>query len=344
MNSSKTKPAEAGTTAILDADIQALGKEAQAVAAKMAGLRAELGKVIVGQEAVIERLLIALLANGHVLLEGVPGLAKTLMVKSLAACLEANFSRIQFTPDLLPADIVGTKIYNHQTASFSTKKGPIFAHFILADEINRAPPKVQSALLEAMQERQVTISGDTFMLPSPFLVMATENPLETEGTYRLPEAQVDRFMLKVLIDYPTARQEKEIIARNTAGHIPTVRKLLGPEAIMAMQALVMRLYADDRVTTYVTDLVEATRRPAQFGLQLDGLIDYGASPRASIYLVLGAKARALLAGRGFVTPEDVQAVAHDVLRHRILLSYEAEAEDVTSDAIVDKILARVKVP
>lgn len=304
----------------------------------------EIKKNIVGQEVIIEKLIISLISDGHVLLEGVPGLAKTLMIRTMSRALEADFCRIQFTPDLLPADILGTKIYNHKDGSFSTKKGPIFTNFVLADEINRAPPKVQSALLEAMQEKQVTISGETFPLSRPFLVMATQNPIETEGTYRLPEAQVDRFMFKLIIKYPTIKQEQEIISRNTEGVIADINKVLQISKINEIQDFVRQIYCDDKIKDYVSQLVDSSRNPKDYDLEVDGLIEYGASPRASIWLILAAKANALIQGRGFVLPEDIKTIAHDVLRHRILVSYEAEAEEITSDEIIDKILAKVRVP
>ena len=292
----------------------------------------------------LHKLHIALLANGHVLLEGVPGLAKTLMVHSLADTLRASFVRIQFTPDLLPADIVGTTIYDQRKATFTTRKGPVFANLVLADEINRAPPKVQSALLEAMQERQVSIGGETFPLPKPFLVLATQNPLETEGTYRLPEAQVDRFMLKVLVDYPSIEEERAIVDRFTRDTEASASPVLDADAVTKMQLSVRKLHVEESVVDYSTQLVDATRDPASYGLDMEGLIEFGASPRASIWLVMGARANALLNGRGYVIPEDIQAVAMSVLRHRIILTYEAEAEDVTTDDIVQQVLNVVEIP
>ncbi|MEA1999092.1 MAG: AAA family ATPase, partial [Euryarchaeota archaeon] len=302
--------------------------------------------VIVGQELVLSKLLICLIADGHVLLEGVPGLAKTLMVKTLSDTVSAQFCRIQFTPDLLPADITGTKIYDHRTASFSTQKGPIFNNFILADEINRAPPKVQSALLEAMQERQVSIQGETFMLDSPFLVLATQNPIETEGTYKLPEAQVDRFSFKLLVDYPNKDEEKAIIQRNTQGIVLAPGKVLTAGDIIKIQQFNQKIYADEKIEGYVTELVDATRYPENYtlGRDINGLIEYGASPRASIWAILTGKAHALLNGRGYVIPEDIKAVVHDVLRHRIILTYEADAEGITSDHIIDMLVANIKAP
>jgi MoxR-like ATPase len=328
----------------MNVEIKKLNNKAGEYSILLKHVTDEIGKVVVGQEVIVEKLVIALISQGHVLLEGVPGLAKTLMIKTLSQTLKSNFNRIQFTPDLLPADIIGTKIYNHKDGKFSTKKGPIFTNFILADEINRAPPKVQSALLEAMQEKQVTISGDTFKITPPFFVMATQNPLETEGTYRLPEAQVDRFMFKILIDYPTAKQEMKIIDLNTTGKTFQIAEILSNADIINIQTFVQSMYCDDKIKEYVTKIVDASRRPADYKLDLNGLIEYGASPRASIWLIMAAKAHALIQGRGYVIPEDIKNVAHDVLRHRILTSYEAEAENVTSDEIIDKILEKIKVP
>jgi MoxR-like ATPase len=325
-------------------EIERLTVQAQEHSRRLNVVLEEIKRVIVGQQYVLHKLLICLIADGHVLLEGVPGLAKTLMVKTLSSTFSARFRRIQFTPDLLPADITGTKIYEHRTASFSTQKGPIFCNFMLADEINRAPPKVQSALLEAMQERQVSIQGETFALDKPFLVLATQNPIETEGTYKLPEAQVDRFTFKLLIAYPKREEEKTIIERNTQGLEITPREVLTAEDVISIQRFNQKIYADEKIADYVTELVDATRYPENHALNVDGLIEYGASPRASIWLILTGKAHALLHGRGYVIPEDIKAVAHDVLRHRIILSYEAEAEGITSDLIIDKILANVKAP
>ena len=301
--------------------------------------------MIVGQRTMIERLLIGLITGGHVLLEGVPGLAKTLTVKTLADCLQLAFKRIQFTPDLLPADLVGTQVYQPQTQSFTVKKGPLFANLILADEINRAPAKVQSALLESMQEKQVTIGDQTFPLPRPFLVMATENPIEQEGTYPLPEAQVDRFMLKVKVGYPTRAEELQIMDR-VAGRPPVqLEPVVGPEELERAQQTVADVYIDPKVKEYIVNVVLATRDPAQSGLkELAGYIEYGASPRATIYLNLASRAHAFLRHRGFVTPEDVKAIAYDVLRHRVSLTYEAEAENLTSEKIVQRILEKIEVP
>jgi len=308
-------------------------------------LQAELGKAIVGQQEMISRLLVGLLTQGHILLEGVPGLAKTTAIKSLAQALSTAFQRIQFTPDLLPADLVGTMIYVPGEGTFRTRKGPIFANFILADEINRAPSKVQSALLEAMQERQVTIGDKTFPLEGLFLVMATQNPIEQEGTYPLPEAQVDRFMLKVKITYPEATEERKILDMAMDGTARPVQPVLTPKEITAMQDVVKLIYVDEQVKNYILAVVQATRTPAAFGLaDLVPLIDYGASPRASICLGLGARAIAFLQGRGYVTPQDVKDIAHDVLRHRVILSYEAEAEQKTPEDVIQTILNTVPVP
>lgn len=311
----------------------------------IAPLQAELGRVVVGQKYLVDRLLIGLLANGHVLLEGVPGLAKTLTVKTLAACIQTGFQRIQFTPDLLPADLVGTLVYNPKTGEFSTKQGPIFSNLILADEINRAPAKVQSALLEAMQERQVTIGETTFRLPDPFLVLATQNPLDQEGTYQLPEAQLDRFMLKLHITYPSRAEERQILdLMGTSAAAPTASAVVSPGQIVAARGAVNAIYIDDRVKDYIVDVVQATRDPGQFQLKLDGMIRCGASPRATINLTLAARAHAFLHGRGYVTPQDVKSIGLDVLRHRIIVSYEAEAEELTSEAIVNHIFAGLPVP
>jgi len=302
-------------------------------------------QVIVGQKHLVDSLLISLLSDGHILLEGVPGLAKTLAIKTLAQLIDSDFSRIQFTPDLLPADVIGTMIYSQKDENFQVKNGPVFANFVLADEINRAPAKVQSALLEAMQEHQVTIGSDTFALPSPFLVMATQNPIEQEGTYPLPEAQVDRFMLKVVIDYPTLEEEKQIIRENIMGALPTVRPVCSAQEIINAREVVRQVYLDEKIEQYIADIVFATRYPDRYGLaELKGLITFGGSPRASINLAKAARAYAFIKRRGYVVPEDVRAVAHDVLRHRIGLSYEAEATNVTSEEIVSKIINKVEVP
>ncbi|OQA25374.1 MAG: ATPase RavA [Verrucomicrobia bacterium ADurb.Bin345] len=308
-------------------------------------LRAEMAKVIIGQKYLVDRLIIGLLANGHVLLEGVPGLAKTLSVKTLAALLNTSFHRIQFTPDLLPADLIGTLVYNPKDGNFVTKKGPIFANIILADEINRAPAKVQSALLEAMQERQVTIGQETFKLSEPFLVLATENPIEQEGTYPLPEAQVDRFMLKLRITYPDIEEERKILDAMSVTEKPfDVRPAIEPAAILRARKVVDEIYIDEKIKDYILSIVFATRDPEKYKLALKDYIRFGASPRATIYLTLASKAHAFLSGRGYVTPQDVKSIAPDVLRHRVLVSYEAEAEEMTSDDIVAKVLNELPVP
>ena len=308
-------------------------------------LTMEMNKVIVGQKHLVENLLIGLLANGHILLEGVPGLAKTMAINTLASAIDAKFSRIQFTPDLLPADVIGTLIYSQKSEQFQIKKGPIFANFVLADEINRSPAKVQSALLEAMQERQVTIGDETFRLPEPFLVMATQNPIEQEGTYPLPEAQVDRFMLKVVVSYPKKEEEKLIVRMNNSGTFPKANPVLKPEDIVKARAVVRDVYMDEKIERYIVDLVYATRTPADYGLdKLSGLIAYGGSPRASISLSMASKAYAFIKRRGYVIPEDVRAVCNEVLRHRIGLTYEAEAENVTPENIIAEIINAVEVP
>ena len=307
-------------------------------------LMAEVRKVIVGQRYLLDRMLIGVLTQGHLLLEGVPGLAKTLSVKSFADAVDAKFQRIQFTPDLLPADLIGTMIFNPRDGVFTPKKGPIFAHMILADEINRAPAKVQSALLEAMQERQVTIGEKTYPLEPPFLVMATQNPIEHEGTYPLPEAQVDRFMLKLKVDYPSKAEERAILDRMTGAEIPAVQRVVSPAELLAARQVVHQIYMDDRVKDYIVNIVFATRSPKDFKLDIAPLIAFGASPRATIYLTVAAKAHAFIKGRGFATPEDIKAIAFDVLRHRVLLTYEAEAEDVTPETIVQRVLDAVEVP
>lgn len=306
----------------------------------------EVGRILVGQEPMITRLLIGLLSGGHVLLEGVPGLAKTLAVRSLAQAIHTGFSRIQFTPDMLPADVVGTEIFNPKDATYSVKKGPIFSNLVLADEINRAPAKVQAALLEAMQERQVTIGRETFRLAEPFLVLATQNPIEQEGTYPLPEAQVDRFMLKVLIDYPSRDEERKIVDRMASGKpVAAIQHVATPEDVLEARGIVDSIWADDKVRDYVVDVVRATRTPAQCGVSgLDGMIETGASPRASIYLMKAAKAHAFLQSRSYVTPHDVKVLAPDILRHRVVVTYEAEAEGKTTDVIIRRILDNVPVP
>ncbi|HIA67816.1 TPA: AAA family ATPase [Candidatus Poribacteria bacterium] len=305
----------------------------------------EVGKVIVGQRYMIERLIIGLLCNGHVLLEGVPGLAKTATIQSIASTFSVNFNRIQFTPDLLPADLIGTLIYNPQQANFYTKKGPIFTNIVLADEINRAPAKVQSALLEAMQERQVTIGDETHPLDDPFLVLATQNPIEQEGTYPLPEAQVDRFMLKVKVDYPTSSEELAILRRMTYGDIKPIEPVISPSQIVQLRSVVREIYVDEKIEHYIVSLISATRNPQEYELEdLVDLIEFGASPRATIFLAMAAKAHAFLRHRGFVTPEDVHAIGKDVLRHRIIVSYEAEAEEISSEEIIQKIFESVEIP
>ncbi|RYY40185.1 MAG: MoxR family ATPase [Chitinophagaceae bacterium] len=309
-------------------------------------LRREVGKVIIGQPYMLDRLLIGMLSNGHVLLEGVPGLAKTLTIKSLANAIQAKFSRIQFTPDLLPADVIGTMIYNQQRADFVVRKGPIFANLILADEINRAPAKVQSALLEAMQERQVTIGDQTYPLEEPFLVLATQNPLEQEGTYPLPEAQVDRFLMKVIVGYPTREEEQQIIRQQVTGAaVPKVEPVVSMQEVLDARKLVRQIYLDEKVEQYIIDIVFATRDPEGSGLKnLNGLISYGSSPRGSINLAIAAKAQAFLNHRGYVIPEDVRAICPDVLRHRIGITYEAEAESITSEMVIEQILKAVPLP
>lgn len=325
--------------------IRELNMQVKQEALFLQDLLAEINKVMVGQEALVERVLIALLADGHILLEGVPGLAKTLLIKTVAEAIQADFARIQFTPDLLPADLIGTQIYNPRSSEFSVHQGPIFANLILADEINRAPAKVQSALLEAMQERQVTIGDETFKMDDLFLVLATQNPIEQEGTYPLPEAQVDRFMLKVKVDYPSRNEERLIIDRMTGTILPTVNPVIHPADILHARELVRQIYVDDKIKEYVLDLVLTTRQPGKNGLSdLNTLINFGASPRASINLIIAARAHAFLKGRGFVTPEDIKQIAPDVLRHRIITTYEAEAENITSDHLVQRILDHTEVP
>lgn len=325
-------------------DIKAIQKKVEKESVFVQQLLSEVGKVIVGQRYLVERLLVGLLADGHILIEGVPGLAKTLSVKTLASAVQTKFQRIQFTPDLLPADLIGTMIYNPQNGDFTTKKGPIFANFILADEINRAPAKVQSALLEAMQEHQVTIGENTFKLEEPFLVLATQNPIEQEGTYPLPEAQIDRFMLKLSVGYPDKKEELEIMERFTKGENVEVVKIISPEDIMKARKVASQIYIDDKVKEYILNIVFATRDPDAYDLKIKDLIAYGASPRASIYLNLASKAHAFLKGRGYVTPEDIKSIGMDVLRHRIIVSYEAEAEEVSSENIVKMIFDQIEVP
>jgi len=326
-------------------DIQELNKRIEEQSAFVDLMMNEIGKVIIGQKSIIKRLLIGLLSNGHILLEGVPGLAKTLAIKTLASVIDASFSRIQFTPDLLPADLIGTLVFNQKTNEFTVRKGPIFANFILADEINRAPAKVQSALLEAMQERQVTIGNETHKLPEPFLVLATQNPIEQEGTYPLPEAQVDRFMMKVVITYPSRQEEQIILRNNIAQELPYANKVVAPEDIIKARNIVREVYMDEKIDNYILDIVFATRYPKEYKLEkLEQLISFGASPRASINLALAAKSYAFINRRGYVIPEDIRAVSYDVLRHRIGLTYEAEAENITTENIITQILNTIEVP
>ncbi|HWH71401.1 MAG TPA: MoxR family ATPase [Candidatus Sulfotelmatobacter sp.] len=329
----------------MNTGISAINESVQEAGAFVRPLLNELGKVVIGQAYLAERLVIGLLANGHVLLEGVPGLAKTLSVKSLASCLNVKFSRLQFTPDMLPADVVGTQIYNPQSGSFTTRKGPVFANLVLADEINRAPAKVQSALLEAMQERQVTIGEQTFRLEEPFLVLATQNPIEQEGTYPLPEAQVDRFMLKLKIGYPSRAEERQIldVMARTSG-LPEAKPVVDPKQIMRARQVLNDVYVDDKVKDYIVDLVCATREPEAHKIQVKDFIQLGASPRATIALTLAAKAFAFLRGRGYVTPQDVKSIGMDVLRHRVAITYEAEAEEQTSETVIQKIFDELPVP
>jgi MoxR-like ATPase len=329
----------------MPSDLQASAQEAARQRERLEPLYREVGKVLIGQRTLVDRLLIGLLTGGHVLLEGVPGLAKTLAVRTMARALHLTFSRIQFTPDLLPADVLGTQIYNPRTGDFSVKRGPIFANLVLADEINRAPAKVQSALLEAMQEKQVTIGEASYSLGTPFLVLATQNPIEQEGTYPLPEAQVDRFMLKLRVDYPSKEEEFAILNRmGTIEPDLSIEPVLGPEDLSAFRHALDAIYVDDRIKRYVVDIIQATRKPAEYGLDIAPYIQYGASPRGTLFLIRAARAMALLEGRGFVTPQDVKAIGHDVLRHRITVTYEAEAEEVGSESIVQKILDHLKVP
>ena len=332
-------------TEILNTDIKELNDKINKESAIIDIIMLEMNKVIVGQKHMTERLMIALLSNGHVLLEGVPGLAKTLAISTLSKTIDAKFSRLQFTPDLLPADIIGTQIYSPKNEQFSVKKGPIFANFILADEINRAPAKVQSALLEAMQERQVTIGGESYDLEKPFLVMATQNPIEQEGTYPLPEAQLDRFMLKVVIDYPKKEEEKLIVRHNLAKSFPTANSVVKTDAILKSREIVKEVYMDEKIEQYIIDIVFATRNPQDYGLdKLQDMISFGGSPRASINLAAACKAYAFIKRRGYVIPEDVRALCYDILRHRIGLTYEAEAENITTENIITEILNTVEIP
>ena len=327
------------------ADVRQINEMVEKEAPFVHSLTAEIRKTIIGQDKLVERVLVGLLADGHILLEGVPGLAKTLLVKTIGQAMNGEFSRIQFTPDLLPGDLIGTQIYNPRTSEFSVRKGPVFANLILADEVNRAPAKVQSALLEAMQEGQVTIGDATHRIESPFLVLATQNPIEQEGTYPLPEAQVDRFMLKVVVEYPDRSEEREIIDRMTGGPTAEVRPVIEPQYILDAREVVRQVYVDDKIKDYVLSLVVATRDPGEAGLaNLRTLISYGASPRAGIFLITAARAHAFLKGRGYVTPEDVKQLAPDILRHRVITTFEAEAQEVTSTQIVQRILDNVEVP
>ena len=326
-------------------DVKQIGERVEKESSTLKRIRDEMGKVIVGQENLVERLLLGLLCNQHVLIEGVPGLAKTLTVTTLARIIQASFQRIQFTPDLLPADLIGTLIYNPKTGGFTTKKGPIFANVILADEINRAPAKVQSALLEAMQERQVTIGNETHPLGDPFMVLATQNPIEQEGTYPLPEAQVDRFMLKLKVTYPSKAEERQILKRMaTSAPKLDVEPVLAPADITRLRTLADEIYMDDKIEDYIVTLVHATREPQEYGLDLESLIQYGASPRATIFLTMAARAYAMLNGRGYVTPQDVKSIGMDVLRHRVIVSYEAEAEEKTSEDLVQQVFDTIEVP
>ncbi len=329
----------------MNVDIQELNERIKKESVFVDKIMDEVGKVIVGQKYMMERLLIGLLCNGHIHLEGVPGLAKTLAVKTLSSTIQTRFQRIQFTPDLLPADLIGTLIYDQSTGKFTTKKGPIFSNLILADEINRSPAKVQSALLEAMQERQVTIGDQTYKLDDPFLVLATQNPIEQEGTYPLPEAQIDRFMLKLSVGYPNKDEELEIMRRMTKKELPQISAVVKPQEIIRARSVVHDVYIDEKIEHYIIDIVFATRNPKDYGLdELSDLIEYGASPRASIFLAMASKAHAFLRHRGYVTPEDVRSIGMDVLRHRIIVTYEAEAEEITAEEIVRKILNKIEVP
>jgi MoxR-like ATPase len=328
----------------MNVDIKQLNERIHQESAFVDGLITEMGKVIIGQRYLLERLLIGILTGGHILIEGVPGLAKTLSVKTLAEIMNLKFQRIQFTPDLLPADLIGTMIYNQKEGSFEPKKGPVFANLVLADEINRAPAKVQSALLESMQELQVTIGEHTYPLEQPFLVMATQNPIEQEGTYPLPEAQVDRFMLKLRVGYPNKKEERAILDRMTTGQDVHADRIIEKQDILRARALVNEIYIDDKIKDYIVDLVFATRTPENYGLKIAELIQYGASPRATIYLTMASKANAFIKRRGYVTPEDVKSVGMDILRHRLILTYEAEAEDLTTEEVIQKIFDKIEVP
>ncbi|TES94142.1 MAG: MoxR family ATPase [Candidatus Cloacimonadota bacterium] len=329
----------------MDTDIKKLSERIEKESAFIEQLTTEIGKVIVGQRNLIDKILVGLLSDGHILIEGVPGLAKTLMVKTLSDCISTKFQRIQFTPDLLPADLIGTLVYNPKDSSFKPRKGPLFANLILADEINRAPAKVQSALLEAMQERQITIGDTTYPLDEPFLVMATQNPIEQEGTYPLPEAQIDRFMLKLIVDYPSMEEERAILERMTSGEEVGAKPVITPKDIINARKLLYKLHMDEKIKDYILNIVFATRFPEKYGIDdLKGMIAYGASPRASIYLTLTSKAYAFIKRRGYVIPEDIKSIGYDVLRHRIIPTYEAEAEDMTTDDILRKIFDEIEVP
>jgi MoxR-like ATPase len=328
----------------MESNVREISAEVERETSVLRDLASEVSKIIVGQKPLIERVVIGLISEGHLLVEGVPGLAKTLLIRTLAGCFDARFQRIQFTPDLLPADLIGTLVFDQRDSSFRPHKGPVFANIILADEINRAPAKVQSALLEAMQERQVTIGDETYPLPRPFLVMATQNPIEQEGTYPLPEAQVDRFMMKLVVRYPGKDDEREIMDRMSGSGPAPVRKICGPEEVEQLRQLSRRIYVDNRVRDYIVDLVHATRNPEEAGVDAKGLVQYGASPRAALALGDAARGHALLQGRGYVVPEDVKAVGADVLRHRVILTYEAEAEEVTPDEVIRRVFDSVEVP
>lgn len=329
----------------MNKDIKTLNKKAEKYSKIIEKAKKEISKNIVGQDKIVEKILIGLIANGHILIEGVPGLAKTMIIKTLSDSLDSKFIRLQFTPDLLPADITGTKIYEHESSTFKTVKGPIFSNFILADEINRAPPKVQSALLEAMQERQVTIQGETLQIKPPFMVLATQNPIESEGTYKLPEAQVDRFAFKILINYPTKEEESEIMHRFTENIKIKISKIISESQILEIQKFNQEIYADEKIRNYVAEIIDATRNPEKYGLEeLKEQIEFGASPRASLWLILAGKAQAMLNERGYVKPEDIKSIAHEVLRHRIILTYEAEADQITPDEIITKLLNKIRSP
>lgn len=329
----------------METDIKQIHEKIQKESVFVESLKTEISKVIVGQDDLIEKMLVSIFADGHILLEGVPGLAKTLTIKTVAQAIQTQFKRIQFTPDLLPADLIGTTVYHPKTQEFAVRKGPIFTHLLLADEINRAPAKVQSALLEAMQEKQVTIGESSYALPSLFLVLATQNPIEQEGTYPLPEAQIDRFMMKLKVSYPSRKEESDILNRMTAKNLPEVKAVVRPEEILQARSSIKEIYMDEKIKRYILDLVFATRKPEEYKLaELKKLIAYGASPRATIYLAQSAKAYAFLQGRGYVTPEDIKAIGADILRHRIILTYEAEAEETTSDEIIQTLFNTIEVP